>query len=377
MIDPEVFWDGFKSCGIDFATGVPDSLLKDFCAFLDKSLPKNKHIISANEGAAIALAAGHYLSTKIPALVYMQNSGLGNAINPLLSLADEEVYSIPMILVIGWRGENGVKDEPQHKKQGEVTTSILEAMKVKYRIIDKNDSDPLEICRNAFYESTKNNAPFVLLVRKGTFEKKSKLEEEIKFKNNLLNREDTIKTIIENIPKNTIVVSTTGHISRELYEIRKRSNDPDGIDFLTVGSMGHSSQIALGIAINKPDFKVLCIDGDGALIMHMGSMAINGSLKLNNFRHILLNNGVHGSVGGQPTVGFETNFVNIAASCNYENIFGPIKSLDNLESNIKIFNKINGPNFMEIHVDKKAREDLGRPKESPIENKLQFMEKIF
>ncbi len=377
MINPEVFWNGFKSCGIDFATGVPDSLLKDFCGFLDKSLPKNKHIISANEGAAIALASGHYLSTKMPALVYMQNSGLGNAINPLLSLADEEVYSIPMIVVIGWRGENGVRDEPQHKKQGEVTTSLLDAMKIKYRIIDKNDSNPLEICKNAFHESLNGSAPFVLLVRKGTFEKINKIEKEIKIKSNLLNREGTIKKILENTSKNTIVVSTTGHISRELYEIRKRLIDDDGIDFLTVGSMGHSSQIAIGIAINKPDFNVLCIDGDGALIMHMGSMAINGSLKLNNFRHILLNNGAHGSVGGQPTVGFQTNFVKIAAACNYKNIFGPVENIDNLVSDLYNFNNKAGPNFMEIYVDKKAREDLGRPKESPVENKIKLMEKIF
>ncbi len=374
MLDPGEFWLNFESLGVNFATGVPDSLLKEFCYFLQDHLPEKKHIIAANEGSSIALATGHYISTEKPALVYMQNSGIGNAINPLLSLADEKVYSIPIILVVGWRGEPGVKDEPQHLKQGEVMIDLLKVMRIKYRVINSDDSDEMEIAKTAYEQAMKSQTPYVLLVKKGTF--KSNSPEVKDTSNNFLNRELVIETITKHLPSNSVVVSTTGHISRELYEIRKKYNSNEKIDFLTVGSMGHSSQIALSIAINKPNLNVFCIDGDGSLLMHMGCMAINGNLGLENFNHIVLNNGSHGSVGGQPTVGFDTNFINIAKSCNYKNLYGPIDDLSKLRLNLKKSILEDGPTFIEVYVDNVSRKDLGRPKESPLDNKLEIIKKL-
>ena len=382
MLSPKKFWHSFKELGVNFATGVPDSLLKDFCKFLDASLDSSKHIITANEGGSIAIATGTYLSTKQPALVYMQNSGIGNAINPLLSLTDPKVYSIPMILIIGWRGEPGIKDEPQHKQQGEVTTSLLEAMGINYKIVNPAETNELEIAKMAYETSIKKSSPFVLLIRKGVFRSDEKLLEKEKEKEkekivSTINRESSIELLVNNIPKNTIVISTTGHISRELYEIRRRIGSTDHIDFLTVGSMGHSSQIALGIAINKPKYNVVCIDGDGAFIMHMGSAAINGVIAPSNFKHIVLNNGAHGSVGGQPTVALDIDITSIAKGCKYKNIFGPISSIKALKNELNSFMKSSGPSLMEIYVDKIARKDLIRPIESPLENKNTFMKKVY
>lgn len=374
MLSPEKLWLEFKTLGVNLATGVPDSLLKDFCKFLDQSLPKSRHIIAANEGASIAIAAGSYLSNQQPALVYMQNSGLGNAINPLLSLADPKVYSIPMVLVIGWRGEPGVKDEPQHIQQGQVTPELLDAMQVDYKIVDQADNNEADLAKLAYSKCTNSSSPFVLLIRKGVFTSDNKsIDEE---NNKYMNRESVIEEIVKSLPENSILVSTTGHISRELYEIRKRIASTDHIDFLTVGSMGHSSQIALGIAINKPNSNVLCLDGDGAFIMHMGSIAINGILGLSNFKHIVLNNGAHGSVGGQPTVGFDINISDIAKACKYKNIFGPITSIEILREQLTSFFESKGPSLMETYVDKIARKDLGRPAESPLENRDKIMIRI-
>lgn len=374
MLDPEIFWLKFESLGVNFATGVPDSLLKDFCYFLEDNLPKKRHIIAANEGGSIAIATGHYISSEKPALVYMQNSGIGNAINPLLSLADEKVYSIPMILIVGWRGEPGIKDEPQHAKQGQIMIDLLKAMRIKYRIISSQDDNEDEIAKTAYENAMFNKSPYVLLIKKGTFKRNSSAPKDLS--NNFLNRESVIEIITNNLPHNSVVVSTTGHISRELYEIRKKNKCCENIDFLTVGSMGHSSQIALSIAINKPNLNVFCLDGDGSFLMHMGSVAINGNLGLNNFNHIVLNNGSHGSVGGQPTVGFKTNLINIAKSCNYQNLYGPIDNFENLKVNLKKLLLASGPKFMEVYVDNLSRKDLGRPKESPLENKLDIMQKI-
>ena len=374
MLDPEIFWLKFEALGVNFATGVPDSLLKDFCYFLEDNLPKKRHIIAANEGGSIAIATGHYISSEKPALVYMQNSGIGNAINPLLSLADEKVYSIPMILIVGWRGEPGVKDEPQHAKQGQIMIDLLKALRIKYRIVSPQDDNEDEIAKTAYENAMINKSPYVLLIKKGTFKGNSSSPKDLS--NNFLNRESVIEIITNYLPRNSVVVSTTGHISRELYEIRKKNKCHENIDFLTVGSMGHSSQIALSIAINKPNLNIFCIDGDGSFLMHMGSAAINGNLGLNNFNHIVLNNGSHGSVGGQPTVGFNTNLINIAKSCNYKNLYGPIDNFETLKFNLRESLLASGPKFMEVYVDNLSRKDLGRPKESPLENKLDIMQKI-
>ncbi|MCB0726146.1 MAG: phosphonopyruvate decarboxylase [Ignavibacteria bacterium] len=373
MIRPEDLFNYLKTKGIDFYTGVPDSLLKNFCSYVTDSSPKEKHIINSNEGAAVALASGHYLSSGKPALVYMQNSGLGNAINPLLSLTDPEVYGIPMLLMIGWRGEPGKKDEPQHIKQGKVMLGMLDSIGIRHEHLSKDTIDYSEKIDKLIDEMLKENSPVALIISEGTFEsydlKASEKESVSDFK---LRREDALKIIIDNISENDVIVSTTGKTSREVFEYRELKGQGHQNDFLTVGSMGHCSQIALGIAIEKKDLQVFVLDGDGAVIMQMGSLAISGSEAPENFKHIVINNGAHDSVGGQPTAGFEINFTEIAKACGY-------KSVSSAQDETGIKNEINklmnsaGPSFLEIKVSKGARKDLGRPTTSPHQNKEAFM----
>jgi len=369
MINPKLFYDELLNAGIDFYTGVPDSLLKDICAYITDIVPKEKNIIAANEGGAVGLAMGYSMATsKIP-LVYMQNSGFGNVINPLLSLADTKVYGIPMLLLVGWRGEPNVKDEPQHVKQGEVSEKLLQTLDLPYSIISSKTKNISKLINDAVYEMKRKQSPFVILVRKGTFTK-------YKLKNELvthfdLNREDAIKEIIKKLKKNDIVVSTTGKTSREVFEYRVEINDTHEKDFLTVGGMGHANQIALGIAIAKPNRNVYCLDGDGAVLMHAGSMGIVGDLAPKNLKHIVINNGAHDSVGGQPTIGFKIDFASIAKGFNYTNTF----LIQNISEFDKVFEKFRdslGPSFLEITVNKGARENLGRPTISPKNNKQSF-----
>ncbi len=305
-IKPTDFYDQLASHGVDFFAGVPDSLLKEFCLCIDDRIPRDKHIIAANEGNAVALAAGYYLAQKSLPLVYMQNSGLGNAVNPLLSLCDPDVYSIPVLVMIGWRGEPGVKDEPQHVKQGKVQLTLLDSMDIPYEVISKDDEQFEMKISNAVETAKNENKPAVLLIKKGTFEKYSKgipISGDKQMK-----REEALEIVLENLDDNTIVVSTTGKTSREIFEIREKRGQTHKQDFLTVGSMGHCSSIALGIALAKPHRQVVCIDGDGAMLMHLGSLTSIASLKPKNFRHILMNNEVHESVGGQETAAKNLDF---------------------------------------------------------------------
>ena len=359
MINPKDFYNTLIKNNITCFAGVPDSLLKDFCAYVtDNSV---NHTICANEGNAAALACGHYLSTKKPALVYMQNSGLGNIINPLLSLADREVYNIPFLMLIGWRGEPGVKDEPQHITQGKLTLKLLESVGVKYEIIDENFEKQIEKAAKYMAETCE---PFALIARKGIFEK---YELNNKQSNNYkITREEAIKIIIEKLPLNAFIVSTTGYTSRELYEARKAH----GQDFLTVGSMGHASSIALGIAMNKPDKEIFCFDGDGALLMHMGAVPVIASKKLPNFKHVIFNNEAHDSVGAQPTA---------SGYINFKGLYSKVFTVFTEEELIKVlpeFITIKETALLEIKVRCGARKDLGRPKESPAENKKLFMESL-
>ena len=370
MINPKLFYGLLKKKNIDFYTGVPDSLLKNLCAYLSDNSSVTNHIIAANEGGAIGLAAGYHLATnKIP-VIYMQNSGQGNTVNPLMSLTDKLVYNIPVLLVIGWRGEPGIKDEPQHLKQGQVTIPLLDAMKIKHEILTDNEeqlSNQLE--RVVSYIQTTHEA-FALVVRKGTFDSyKLQYIEDPKL---MLSRERAIQIVTNSLSDKDVVVSTTGMISRELFEIRERNGQGHANDFLTVGSMGHASQIALGIAINQHNRRVFCFDGDGATIMHMGNMAIVGSIVPNNYYHIIFNNGAHDSVGGQPTVGFDINIPAIAKACGYKTVI----SLDNgsdLEKQLEVLFSYPAPLLLEIQVKKGARSDLGRPTTTPIQNKEALM----
>lgn len=367
MIRPEFFHSQLASHNLDFFAGVPDSLLKSLCAYLSDNISPKKNIIAANEGGAIGLATGYFLSTgKIP-VVYMQNSGIGNTINPLLSLTDSEIYNIPILLIIGWRGEPGVHDEPQHIKQGKVTIPLLDTMGIKSEILtDNEEMFPAQLNKAVQYMTETNNA-FALIVKKGTFGKYSLQKTE---QNDFcLSREDAIKMVSSSISNNAAIISTTGMISRELFESRVTHEK----DFLTVGAMGHASQIALGIALNTPERDIFCFDGDGATIMHMGSMSIIGQMNPNNFYHIIFNNGAHDSVGGQPTTGLNIDIPNIAKNCGYKTIF-QVDNQSDLQSILNSLSNYECPLLLEIKVKKGARANLGRPTTTPIENKIAFMD---
>lgn len=373
MISPKYFYESLIANGTDFFAGVPDSLLKNFCAYITDNAPADKHIISANEGSATALATGYHFATgKIP-LIYMQNSGEGNMINPLLSIVDPDVYSVPMMIVIGWRGEPGVHDEPQHIKQGKVTCDLLDAMKIPYSVLGADNCNKcLDKALAKAYEYIKaNNAPYALVIKKGTFE-------DYTLQNNTtveadMSREEAIEKIMLSAPETAAFVSTTGMASRELYELRDKHGQGHSKDFLTVGGMGHASQIALSIAMQKKDRLIYCIDGDGASIMQMGGMATIGTRNPSNMVHIVLNNGAHDSVGGQPTVGRQIDLCGIAKACGYGNVV-KASTKEELDAILKDKNTFDKLTFIEVLVRKGARKDLGRPKTTPQENKKAMME---
>lgn len=371
MIRPQDFFELLKENRVDFFTGVPDSLLKDFCAYVTDTVSPSNHIIAANEGASVGLAAGYYLATGKPAMVYLQNSGIGNTINPLLSLADPEVYSIPMLVLIGWRGEPGTKDEPQHKKQGRVMENLMKSMEIPTFVIDNSlDHARAEIAKATTLMREKS-CPVALLVKSDVFES-YKLKSAVKT-NYEMKREQAIQLVVDKLLPQDVVVSTTGKTSRELFEYRKKKNQGHGTDFLTVGSMGHASQIALGIALQKPNTQVVCVDGDGAFLMHMGSAAINGQAQAPNFKHVIINNGAHDSVGGQPTLGFQVDFAGVLKACGYREVFRA-ETADEISKMVEKLRSVEGPAALEIRVNKGARDDLGRPTSTPIENKRQFMQ---
>ena len=370
MIRPEFFIEALREKGIDCFAGVPDSLLKNICAYITDHFDAAHNIIAANEGAAVGLAAGHYLATGQPACVYMQNSGEGNIINPLASLTDQEVYNIPLLLLIGWRGRPGVHDEPQHVKQGKVTTGLLNVMGVNYEVLSKEEDKAAKQIEKAA-KALANKEVFALVIEKDTFEDYKLQNVEV---NDLtMSREEAIQTVAAALGEKDCIVSTTGMISRELFEYRAAMNQGHERDFLTVGSMGHASQIALGIAMAKTDRKVWCFDGDGAAIMHMGSMAIVANKAPKNYVHVVFNNGAHDSVGGQPTVGLKIDLPAVAKAVGYKATY----SVDNkaeLESVLARVNSFESPTFLEIKVKKGNRKDLGRPTTTPIQNKEALMD---
>ena len=374
MISPKFFYDTLANCGIDFYAGVPDSLLKNLCAYITDHTDAAHNIIAANEGAAVGLAAGHYLATGQPACVYMQNSGEGNIINPLASLTDQEVYNIPVLLLIGWRGRPGVHDEPQHVKQGKVTTGLLNVMGVNYEVLSKEEDKAAKQIEKAA-KALANKEVFALVIEKDTFEDYKLLNVEV---NDLtLTREEAIQTVAAALGEKDCIVSTTGMISRELFEYRAAMNQGHERDFLTVGSMGHASQIALGIAMAKTDRKVWCFDGDGAAIMHMGSMAIVANKAPKNYVHVVFNNGAHDSVGGQPTVGLKIDLPAIAKAVGYKTAIS-VNSKEELEKELSTLNSqlstLGGPILLEVQVKKGNRKDLGRPTTTPIQNKEALMD---
>ena len=360
--------------GSDFYSGVPDSQLKPLCDYLMDvyGIDQKHHIIAANEGNCTALAAGYHLATGKTPVVYLQNSGEGNIINPVASLLNDKVYAIPIIFIIGWRGEPGTHDEPQHIYQGEVTLRLLEDMDIRSFVIGIDTTeDELISTMAAFKNELASGKSVAFVIRKGaiSFDKK------IEYRNSsLMIREDIIRQIVK-VTGEDLIVSTTGKASRELFEIREENDQGHAHDFLTVGSMGHSSSIALGIAINKPERKVWCIDGDGAVLMHMGAMAVVGASAPCNMIHVVINNGAHETVGGMPTVANQIDLTGIAKSCGYPNATC-VDTFEQLDKALVQAKSKSELSFIEVKCSIGARDDLGRPTTSAIENKQNFMRSL-
>ena len=369
MIRPEFFIERLRAGGVDCFAGVPDSLLKNVCAYITDHFDAAHHVISANEGAAVGLAAGHYLATGRPACVYMQNSGEGNAINPLASLTDPEVYHIPVLLLIGWRGRPGEHDEPQHAKQGKVTTGLLDVMGIRYEVLAKEEAAAERQVARAL-EALGNGEVFALVVEKDTFgDYRLRNAEKDTF---VMSREEAIRTVAAALDGKDCIVSTTGMISRELFEYRTAMGQGHERDFLTVGSMGHASQIALGMALAQPGRRVWCFDGDGATVMHMGSLAIVADKAPRNLIHVVFNNGAHDSVGGQPTVGLKIDLPAVAKAVGYRAAYS-VEDKATLAVILSEAKDLAGPVLIEVKVRKGNRKDLGRPTTTPVQNKEALM----
>lgn len=360
-----------NTIGADFFTGVPDSLLKPLCNYLMNTygIDPNHHVIAANEGNCSALAAGYYMATgKIP-VVYMQNSGEGNIINPVASLLNDKVYAIPVIFIIGWRGEPGVHDEPQHIYQGEVTRKLLDDMDIENAIVDTETTDEeLADTMADFRKQLNKGKDVAFVIRKGALS----YDEKVTYSNEFtMKREEIIQHIVKATGEDPII-STTGKASRELFETRAANGQSHKYDFLTVGSMGHASSIALGVAINKPKQKIWCIDGDGAAIMHMGAMAVIASCKPKNLVHILINNNSHETVGGFPTVAKSADMVGVAKACGYP-YTTTVDNFDDLDKELGVAKERDELSFIEVKCSIGARVDLGRPTTTALENKENFM----
>lgn len=373
MINQKKFVETLQSEGVEFFTGVPDSYLNGFCNFLLDNILSDKHVIAANEGNAIGIASGYYFSTGTVPLVYMQNSGMGNALNPIISLADKYVYRVPMILLIGWRGEPGTKDHAQHRTQGEATKKILDILDIPYVIAEDNDDMLEKQAKYAVQTAKREKKPVAIIARKGVFadSKKVNLVDE-KY---LLSREDAIEIILDTLPQDTIYCATTGRATRELFYLRERRGEGHQCDFLNVGSMGHASSVALGIALaNKR--KVVCLDGDSAAFMHMGAFTMASKIEMSNFLHIVLNNGAHESVGGQPSVGHLVNFTEIARGSGYFTLETPATTKKELVSALKKTATQKKASFIDVRIHKGLKRELP-PLEICHENLIRrFMEEM-
>lgn len=367
----EEFAGKIRQLGIETVVGVPDSALKPFCDYMNGEGQKQfTHYVAVNEGTAVGIGIGNYLATGKPVCIYAQNSGIGNMVNPITSLANKAVYGIPMLLLIGWRGEPGTKDEPQHKFMGNITKSMLEILQIEYAIFAKET--PLNELEKAFdraQDALREKRQFAFVIKRDFFEQETR---SIYQNNYSLIREHAIHEIIAAIGEQDVVVSTTGKISREVYEQSNQIKGHHKQDFLTVGGMGHASMIAYGIAQARPDKRVYCLDGDGAVLMHMGGLAFLGKQKPDNLVHICLNNEAHESVGGMPTGCVGTEYAKLAATCGYPVTY-VVNDATELEKSLKTINSVRKLTFMEVKVALESRENLGRPIESAEENKVNFM----
>ena len=372
MMDAAMLLDACREAGIDFFTGVPDSQLKGLCdtLYARYGVAGAEHIVAANEGNAIGLCAGHYLATGRPALCYMQNSGLGNAVNPLASLMDGKVYGLPCLLVIGWRGEPGVHDEPQHVKQGEITLGQLELMDIPYFILDKAMDEAAFRAQFArLTEAMAQGRVAAMVVRKGALTCSARPDYQ---NGRAMTRETAAEVIVREAGSRDVFVSTTGKLSRELFEIRERLGQGHEKDFLTVGSMGHASSIALAIALARPDRRVWCLDGDGAALMHLGAMHVIGQRRPVNLLHVVINNAAHETVGGMPVCEGGLDVSAAARAAGYPAVYRA-DSPETLADALRSAQDCGSLALVEVMCAGGARADLGRPTTTPRENRDALM----
>ena len=350
MLDQKKVFSTLKDNGITFFTGVPDSYLNGFCNYALENYSE-KNIITANEGNAIGVACGHYFATKEIPLVYMQNSGMGNTINPLASLADKDVYAVPMLLLIGWRGEGNTEpNHPQHKLQGEITPALLDVMHIPFSVLKDDDEDFERVIKKAVEYSERTRQPYALIAPKGVMALADKPNNKDDYYP--LSREEAIEIILDNMPDDTVYTATTGRATRELFFLREKRNETKSRDFLNVGSMGHSSSVALGIALENENRKVVALDGDCAAIMHMGAMTMMSKLDVPNFMHIILNNGAHESVGGQPSAGYDVDFTAVADACGYKTVHHPVTNEAELVDAINALKDCGHASFIDCRIHK-------------------------
>jgi len=371
MLTCEGLYESLKRRDLTFFAGVPDSTFKDWMKFLaDEHGKRLTNVVACNECEAVATAAGYHLATGKIGVVYMQNSGEGKTVNPLTSLCDPEVYAIPVLLMVGWRGEPGKKDEPQHKKMGRITRSLLGILEIPHNDLPDDKSQAEDVLEEAVNYMKKENSPYAIIVKKGTFEKYETKKTEMKqFE---MNREDAVEAVVDNIDGSDVIVSTTGKTSRELFEYREKLGQDHSRDFLTVGSMGCSGSIAHGIALSKPDRRVFVFDGDGAVIMQMGALATIGNYQTKNLYYIILDNASYDSTGGQPTTSTSIDFEKVSLNCNFKTA-RTVEAKKDLIKAVKEMKSSEGPAMLIVKVNKGARKDLGRPTATPIENKEAFM----
>ena len=355
MVNQHYLFESLKSLGVDFFTGVPDSLLNNFCLYMVENIPDGQHVMAANEGNAIAIAAGHYMATGNIPVVYMQNSGIGNATNPLLSLTHDCVYGIPMILVIGWRGDPAINDHAQHKKQGELTPVLMTDMDIPYEILDDVNT-VVEKFTWAVEKAKEISAPVALIAKKAILTEKVKKQDYPESK--LMNREEAVSAVVDVLGEEAIYLGTTGRATREVHEQLKAHGIGEGHEWQNVGSMGHVSSVGLGIALAKPGQKVVVFDGDAAAVMHMGALATNCRYKAGNLIHLVLNNGVNESVGGQPSAGYVVNLTDVAAACGYRTPEHAVETKEELQAILTNYQKGEMPLFVDVHVRQGIRSDI-------------------
>ena len=355
MVNQQDLFEALDRLGVKFFTGVPDSLLNDFCLYMTNNIPDNRHVMAANEGNAIGIAAGNYMATGNIPLVYMQNSGIGNATNPLLSLTHDCVYGIPLILVIGWRGDPSINDHAQHKKQGELTPVLMKDMDIPYEILD-NDETVIEKFTWAVKKAKEISSPVALIAKKAILTQKEK--KQVYPESQLMNREEAVSAVLDVFGADAVYLATTGRATRELNEQLKAHGIGEGHEFQNVGSMGHVSSVGLGIALARPDKKVVVFDGDAAAVMHMGALATNCRYKAGNLIHIVLNNGVNESVGGQKSSGQVINLTEVARACGYRTPGHAVKTKEELQKILKTASIEEMPLLIDVHVRQGIRSDM-------------------